>query len=96
MPYAALKESIATLITSGNLGAPLTSTGETLASLEAELMLQLGSRTDVTPARLKLWINFAYRELCSSLEIDELKGSMSFSLVAGQPLYLLPKGSLCN
>lgn len=91
MPYVAIEESAATLITLGNLGAPFTSIGETLASLRQELILQLGSRTDVTPERARLWINYAYRALCASLEIDDLKASVSFSLTAGQPFYLLPR-----
>ncbi len=90
MPYTALTEASATLITPGNLGTPLTSIGETLASLRAELILQLGNRADVTLERAALWINFAYRGLCASLELDDLKGSLTFELVTGQPLYKLP------
>jgi hypothetical protein len=52
--------------------------------------MQLGARPDVTNGILETWINDAYLDTCTSLEIDELKASLALNLVAGQPLYLLP------
>lgn len=90
MPFITLVEADASLITPSNLGNPLTSVGQTLADLRAELFLQLGARADVTPERMNLWLNFSYRELATNLEIDALKGSLTFDLEVGQSLYLLP------
>lgn len=90
MPYTVLSESAAAVIPSAGVGDPLTSAGETLLSLRTELLLLLGSRNDVSPERAGLWINFSYIDLASSLDLDDLKGSLGFDLVAGQELYLLP------
>lgn len=55
-----------------------------------ELNTMLGGRTDVSAAELNRWLNFAYIDLASSLELDELKASLSFNTVAAQAIYSLP------
>lgn len=90
MPYKVLSEAAATVIPPTTLGNPLISTGETLASFRSELDKMLTGRDDVTPDRLNLWINQGYVDLASSLDLDDLKGSMSFATVAGADVYKLP------
>lgn len=91
MPYLVLDASTAASAPTVNVGAPATS-GEfyTLKELYDELVLRLGSRTDVTLTRATKWINDSYRDIAASLDLPELKGGYSFSTVASQPLYLLP------
>lgn len=92
MPYIALDESTAEDAPAVTIGAPLTSVGMTFGEMLAELDAELGSRTDVdnTSVRLKLWVNWAYRNVASMLTVKELMGSFSLTTVADQPFYLLP------
>lgn len=90
MPYNVLTETGATVIATSGLGTPLTNTGETLLSLRTELLLALGNRNEVTAARANGWINWAYIDLASSLDLDDLKGSLAFSTVAASYRYKLP------
>lgn len=90
MPYTVLDRATAAAAPVTTIGAPLTSTGETLLSFRTELNLQLGNRPDVATARLSFFINQAYVDICSSQTIGMLKRSMPLSTVADQPLYLLP------
>lgn len=90
MPYKVLSETGATVIPATTLGNPLVSVGETLQSLRTELDRMLTGRDDVDTTRLNLWINWAYVDLASSLDIDDLKGSMGFNTVVGADLYKLP------
>jgi hypothetical protein len=87
MPYIPIVAATATVVPPSGSAAPLVDVGETLGTLSDELQAMLAGRTDVGPERLALWINFGYIDLAASLELDELKGSMSFPLVAGQPFY---------
>jgi hypothetical protein len=91
MPYIALNpaDGVAAPITT--VGAPLTSEGVTLAEMRGQLNLMLGGRSDITNTTLDYWINAAYTDIASSLEIDELKASLAINLVVGKALYLLPK-----
>lgn len=89
MPFTAITPATATAIDFGTLGAPAAAGGMTLAQLREELRSQLGNRQDVLPARLDLWINFAYTDLWTSLPLEEQKASVGFSTVAEQPFYLL-------
>lgn len=90
MPFRLLDPSTAVAAPVVTFGAPLTSVGETLGSLRAELLLQLSSRSDVDTPRLNRWINWAYRSLAGMLKLNELKASMTFATVSGQPFYMLP------
>lgn len=90
MPYIVLDPSTAAAAPTTVAGAPLTSVGETLLSLRTELAAELAGRSDVTPARLNTWINYAYRNITAILTIKELFASIALNIVAGQPLYLLP------
>jgi hypothetical protein len=90
MPFRLLDPSTAAAATPTVAGAPLTSVGETLASLRAELLLQLSSRSDVDTTRLNRWINWGYRNLCAMLTLAELRSAMTINTVANQPFYLLP------
>lgn len=90
MPFTELDESTAAAAFVTTSGACLTSVGETLGSLRDELLLQLASRDDVSPERLNMWINWAYLNVASMLDLKELRGSSTVALVADQPLYLIP------
>lgn len=89
MPWIALNPAEAEAPPATSLGLPRVSYGKTFASMKEELRLKLGGRGDAT-AQLGRWINDAYVDLCSSLQLDELKGSITLDIVAGQPFYLLP------
>ena len=91
MPFLALDSATAAAAPATTLGAPLQNTGMTLAEFRGRLNLQLGGRPDVLPSMLDQWINAAYIDICSSLELEELKGTLTLNLVVSQSLYLLPK-----
>lgn len=90
MPYTALDPTAAAAAPAVTVGEPITSRGMTRADFEAELSAELGGRTDVTPERILLWINWAYLDLCSSLKLEELNSSYSFATVGGQHMYAVP------
>lgn len=90
MAWITFLASAATAIPASGLGAPLTSEGTTLLDFEADLQSHLGNRTDLTSTELRKLINQAYIDFATSLRLAELQGSLTFSLAAGQPLYLLP------
>ena len=90
MPFTVLSTALAEAAPVTTIGAPRTSEGATLATLREELQALVGERDDIDEARVELWINESYSDLCSSLRIDELKDSIALSLVAGQPRYMLP------
>lgn len=89
MPFIVLDPGAAEAAPVTTLGEPLTSEGETLASMEDWLTAALGGRDDLSSARKRGWINDAYIDICTSNDLDELHGSISITTVAGQPLYLL-------
>jgi hypothetical protein len=91
MPFTVIDPATAEAAPLTNLGAPLTEGGMSLSDLRAELDSMLGGRADITTERYNLWLNLAYRDICTSLDIDELKGSLALSLVADQPFYTLPE-----
>lgn len=90
MPYTVLDPAVAKAAPSTTIGAPLTSVGETLDSLSTELNVLLGARQDIDPARITRWINQAYKDLVTSLDLPELNASIALPLDADQPLYMLP------
>lgn len=90
MPYITLDETLAEVAPAWTVGAPRTSYGKTLADMTAELQAQLGGRTDIDPARMAVWINDAYLDLASSLNLPELRASLALTILASQPLYMLP------
>lgn len=90
MPYIALDATTAAAAPATTLGAPLTSVGETLGSLRAELIPQI-IRGDIATARWNRWINLAYRHVAAMVTINEMMGSLAINTVASQPLYTLPK-----
>lgn len=92
MPFIVLDPTAAAAAPAITFGAPLTSVGETLLSLREELLLALGTRSDVGTPRANKWINLAYRRFCASLDLDMMEGCYGFSTVVGQPLYKLPPG----
>ena len=71
------------------IGDPLTGVGRSRSWLVDRLRRSLGGRGDVT-GDLPDWVNDAYQDMATSLELDELKGSIGLTLVAGQPFYELP------
>jgi hypothetical protein len=91
VPFVVLDPSTAAAAPAITFGAPLTSTGDTLADMQDELMLMIANR-NVPPARTARWINVAYRRVCASLDLDMMEGSYAFSTVANQPFYLMPAG----
>lgn len=91
-PFTALDKTLATAVVS-TLGAPKNNIGDTLATIRAELVEALGQRTDLiqtSNVRVNKYINYAYRDLCSSLSLEELIASLAFNTVNLQPLYQLP------
>jgi hypothetical protein len=91
MPYIALNPADGVAAPVTTLGAPLVGVSMTLAEMRGHLNLMLGGRPDITNTQLDYWINAAYIDIASSLEIDELKGSLNLNLVVAKALYLLPK-----
>lgn len=89
MPFLNLDPSAAEVI-APTLGAPLTAGEETLLSFANELKSTLGERDDVTPERLARWVNQAYRDLPTTLDLPESHVGIEFDSVADQALYLLP------
>lgn len=90
MPYIEIDPDAAAAAPATTLGDPLTSTGMTLGEMRQELDLMLSSRPDVGITRLERWINWGYVNLAASIKFGFLKGSITLSLVADQPLYNLP------
>lgn len=90
MPYGALLYATAAAAPVTTAGAPLVSVGDTLLDFRTELMLQLGGRGDVLPARQNKWINWGYRSLAAMIDLSELRAGLTLALVAGQPLYKIP------
>jgi hypothetical protein len=90
VPFAVLDPATAAAAPVTTIGAPLINVGETLATLRAELKLQV-IRGDVDDPRYNLFINKAYRKLVSMLTLQEYNGSLAIATVAAQPLYLLPQ-----
>lgn len=91
MPFTLLAPEYAAPAPATTLGAPKTSVGMTLSSMTNELDALLGRRADVDTERFELWLNLAYVDLCTSLNIDELKGSLGIELEEGQAHYMLPE-----
>jgi hypothetical protein len=90
MPFIVLDPSAAESAPITSLGAPKTSEGDTLASMRLWLQRALGGRDDIEQDMLDGWINDSYLDVCTSVDIDEMKGSLAIETVAGQPLYTLP------
>lgn len=90
MPYNVLDPTVAQAAPVTTLGSPKVSTGDTLASMREWLKRALGGRDDIAPSTLNEWLNDAYLDVCTSLDIDEMKGSLAIATVAGQALYRLP------
>ncbi len=90
MPYQTIDSSLAEPAPVVLDGMPLTEEGETLASMETELFYSIGGREDATLERLRRWINQAYIDLFTSLELDEGKASYTFLTTSGQNQYLVP------
>lgn len=88
-PFTALDVALSTVVVS-TVGAPKVSVGDTLATIRTELIEALGQRTEVAVERYAKYINYAYRDLCSSLMLEELITSVAFDTVADQALYHLP------
>lgn len=90
MPYGLLSRATAAAAGAVPEAAPRISVGETLLSLRADLTPLIGNRSDATNARLDKWINKAYLDMASSLDLPEVEGSYAFSTVANQALYVKP------
>lgn len=91
MPFRSLDPTTAVAAPAVLSGAPLVSVGDTLVSMQNELVLEFGSRSDVDVTRITKWINWAYRALSGMLQIQELKASLAIVGVVDQPFYLLPR-----
>ena len=90
MPFTILDPSAAKAAPSTTVGQPKTGIGKSLLDMRVHLKVQLGGRTDIDESVYNTWINDAYLDLCTSLEGDELKGSLTLTFDAGQAFYLLP------
>lgn len=96
MPFQVIDPADALAAPVTSIGAPLTSVGETLASLLDELTAELADRTDLDSALLsdterktKL-INWAYRHICSIINLPSLRGSIEFDITTDYDFYLVP------
>lgn len=89
MPFGVLSTATAAAAPEVTLGEPKTSTGVTLASLRTELDALVAGRSDFDDTRLNEIINDAYLDVCTALDIIG-EGSFAISVVADQPLYMLP------
>ena len=92
MPFIPVTPGTATVIAGGPYGAPAVSGYKDLSTLRSELFYDLGSRTDIGNAQLDRYINDAYIDLATSLDIPEPKVSFAFTAVVEQPFYKLPSG----
>lgn len=90
MPFLVISSVGAAAAPATTLGEPKTSTGDTLASMRAWLKRALLNRSDIDDDEYDLWINDGYLDVCTSVDLDELKGSLAITTVAGQALYALP------
>lgn len=96
MPYQVIDPALAVAAPVTTIGAPLTSVGETLATFLDELTAEIADRTDLDSALLtdtlrktKL-INWAYRHICSIINLKSLLGSIQISITDDKDFYLLP------
>lgn len=90
MPFLALDAAAAQAVPATTAGEPLTSQGDTLLSMRNWLRRALGGRNDLTDDEIDLWINDGYLDVATSVDIDEMKGSLAIVATVGQALYLLP------
>lgn len=92
MPWIALDLSAAQAAPVVTTGAPKTSVGATLQTLQADLIRILANRSDVVSsvALQTKWINEGYRHLCTMLDLPQLHASWSLTLTGDQPFYRLP------
>lgn len=90
MPYGVLDPTTAEAAPALAIGTPNTSVGYTLDSMSIELSLQLAGRVDVASERLTQFINDSYVDLCTSIDLPELRASYGFNTVSGQALYKVP------
>lgn len=91
MPYTPFDPSTAESAPVVTIGEPVTDNGMTLLEFLNELADQTGDRDDLLTARLKRFINWAYQNLAGMVQMKELYASITITLVADQPFYLLPK-----
>jgi hypothetical protein len=90
VPYIVFDLAAAQAAPATTIGAPKISTGDTLASMRVWLQRALGGRDDLPTSRIDEWINDAYLDVCTSLDIDEMKGSLAITTTTGQAMYRLP------
>jgi hypothetical protein len=90
VPFLIIDPAVAEDAPDTTIGEPKTSTGDTLASMRLWLMRALLNRDDLSDDEYDLWINDGYLDVCTSVDLDELKGSLSIVTVADQPFYNLP------
>jgi hypothetical protein len=93
MPNTILDPTLAAPAPTGvRFGDPKTSVGKTLNSMLTRLQKELGNREDFDDADYKEFINDSYRDLSTSIDVPEMKGSFGFTTSSSQPFYLLPPG----
>ena len=90
MPFSAFDPANAVAAPAVTFAAPKTNQGWNLERFKSELDMRLGIRTDVVETDLAQWINDAYVDLATSIDIPELRASYAFDLEADKYLYLLP------
>lgn len=94
MPYLVLNPAIAQAAPVLAFGAPETAAthpmGKSLLGLRNRLILELGKRTDIPVPNWNEWINDAYLDLWTSLDLPDRRTSFGLTLTAGQPFYLMP------
>ena len=90
MPYDLISPSAAVVVLSPELGAPLRDQGMTFRDFKKALSDMLGGRDDIDEDVIARWVNFGYQDLCSMLDLDELRGSVSISTAIDSAQYYLP------
>ena len=87
MPHLPLVDADATAVLQTSQSAPLASGWLSLSGLRTSLAYRIGGRTDLTNGELDLWINEAYLDICTMLDLPFLEGSEQFTMTTGAWLY---------
>lgn len=90
MPFTIIDPELAEIAPVTTAGAPKVDWGTPFIDMKEAITENHRGRADIS-TRLPRWINDSYRLLASWLDLNELYSSMTYDLLADQPLYTLPK-----
>lgn len=98
MPYTVLDPSTAEVAPTVTFGAPEVAAnhpmGKSLLALRNRLKLELGKRDDIPDAMWNEWINDGLLDVWTGLKLSDERTSYELTMVADQPLYLMPAAVL--